>query len=43
MWRDGELPVAANVWSLKHAHREGIVTAELDREVRVAVQQLLAA
>ncbi len=33
MWRDGELPVAANLWSLKHAHREGIVTAELDREV----------
>jgi len=43
MWRDGELPVATNVWSLKHAHMKRIVTAELDREVRVAVQQLLAA
>lgn len=34
--KEGELPVAANVWSLKHAHMKVIVTYELDHAGRIA-------
>jgi AcrR family transcriptional regulator len=34
--KDGELPVAENVWSLSHAHMKVIVLAELDHVERVA-------
>ena len=34
--KEGELPVAENVWSLKHAHMKVIVTYELDHVGRIA-------